>query len=109
MQRETVPSAGRYARRGRVCRACQQRGEQQRGESQRGKLQCGKLQCGKLQCGKLQCGKLQKRCLCSWVVRPLGSVMIAVSGPLKVIVTGATLSLTRVAGLYAPLIDWPLA
>ena len=51
----------------------------------------------------------QNRCRCSRVVLPLGSVMSAVSGPLNVMVTGATLSFTRVAGLWAPPIDCPLA
>ena len=39
----------------------------------------------------------QKRCRTSAVVRPFGSVITAVSGPLKLMVSGAKVSLVRVA------------
>ena len=44
----------------------------------------------------------QNRCRTSLVVRPPGSVMVAVSGPLNWIVTGATLSESRALGFHAP-------
>lgn len=53
--------------------------------------------------------KSQYRCRVSEVVRPLGSVMIAASGALNVIVNGATLLLVWVGCLYVPNIDCPFA
>ena len=42
-------------------------------------------------------------------MRPLGSVIVAVVALVNWIVTGATSALMRVAGLYAPVSDWPCA
>lgn len=51
---------------------------------------------------------LQNRCRTRFVVRPLGSVIVARSTPLNWIVTGATLDESRVLGFHGPVSVCPL-